>query len=934
MKTLRDLNPIAAHQWDYKRNGDLTPDNVAGKSGKKAHFICSKNKEHRWETKIYQRTKNGRNIDCPYCNGRLAFPGETDFFTVCPEAKGFWDYENNEGLDPNQLLPTSTKRVNFICSRGHKFNRQISNFTKSPKCPDCYLVENNITETHPDIAAMWDYDKNAPDTPDQFLKTSDTKVWWKCDKCGYSWKSEVASRTASQGLCPNCEANIVFTLGFNDIETKHKEILKYWNYEKNQLKPSKVNQYDDRSVFWKCRDCGYEWEALINSRIKYEKGDLKYVGCLSCEGKTAVKGYNDLITTHPKLAKEFVPELNTVPVTKVRSGSNKIRFWKCSICDQIFPATPNSRTRYKDQELHGCPYCVGKLPIQGINDFKTLHLDLAEEWDYDANELSPEDYTCSSNIEQHWICKSEPMHRWTASINTRTSGYAKCPECSRIEEGRSFAELHPELLKYWDYKLNEKGPEYYTEFSSRSVYWKCDKGHSYEHSIFKYSVHGYYCVICHGLKVIKGVNDLASMYPEFLNIWDFEANDKTPFEISLTPKVCYNYKCEHGHSWNNRIERVIETNFTCDYCSNRRILHDFNSLQALYPEIANEWVYELNDTTPDSIFPENMTYRRWECGDCGQIFSATTKGRTEGTESCPYCAELKATPGVNSFAALYPQLLNTFSKDNPFNPDLVFPSFKKRTIWECHEYGLQWAAPLNDVVEGRRECPYCSGEKAVPGKTSLKALYPELAKEYYDGNPISSDHVLPSYGEYVFWKCQEYGELYRARVREKVDGSATCPYCSGRKAVPGVNSLEALYPEIAMELHKEVYNADNILPTLTSRLEWKCQTYGLPYMATVKGLVDETESCPYCAERQAVPGVNSLKALYPDLIKEEWKFISNILLANPDEILPTNSQQFFWQCSKCGSTYKASPKSRVQNLQRNIESCPTCKGLRQKFINY
>jgi hypothetical protein len=83
---------------------------------------------------------------------------------------------------------------------------------------------------------------------------------------------------------------------------------------------------------------------------------------------------------------------------------------------------------------------------------------------------------------------------------------------------------------------------------------------------------------------------------------------------------------------------------------------------------------------------------------------------------------------------------------------LVFPSYKKLTIWNCQAYRLNWSAPLINVVEGRRECPYCSGEKAVPGKTSLKALYTELAKEYYEVNSISSDHILPSYGEYVLWK--------------------------------------------------------------------------------------------------------------------------------------------------------------------------------------
>ncbi len=919
----------------------MTPDSVSGKSGKKAHFICSNNSRHRWEVKIFQRTHRdtGENIDCPYCLGRLAFEGETDFFTKCPEAKEFWDYDTNFDIEPTQLLPTSSKKANFKCLRGHKFTRHIYNFTKSPKCPDCYLIDNNITVTHPHIAAMWDYKKNAPLTPDQFLKTNKNKVWWKCNKegCGYSWESEIVSRTSSKGLCPSCEVNIVFTPGVNDLETKDKKILKYWDYEKNTSNPSEINFYDDRKFHWICPDCGYEWKSLIQYRVKYIKGERRYVSCPSCNGNHATEGRTDISTTHPELAIEYVPELNTIPLSEIRAGTNKPIYWKCSVCNQIFPAQPNSRTRYNDHNLHGCPYCAGKLPIKGVNDFKSLQPELSEEWDYGFNELSPKDYTCGSNVVVNWKCKNDKSHsRWTASINTRSNGYAKCPDCSRIAEGDRLSDLHPELLKYWDYDRNEKGPEYYTEFSNETVWWICDENHSYPMEIYQYTRNRFYCPVCLGTRLIKGVNDLATLYPEFLDIWDYEKNDKTPYEITFTPSVPYYYKCNnHNHIWRNKIGRVIESNFSCDYCSNRRVLPEFNSLQAHYPEIAFEWVNDLNNTTPDAIFPINAEYRRWHCHECGQIFSATTKGRTEGTENCPYCGEIKAIPGVNSFAALHPNLLKYFSNDNQYNPDLVFPSYKKRTIWDCDEYDLQWAAPLNDVVEGRRECPYCSGQKAVPGITSLKAIHPELAKAYYEGNPLSSDHILPSYGEYVFWVCNEYRMIYNARVRDMVDGTAECPYCSGKTAVPGVNSLAALHPKIAQDLKDNKYSADEILPTLTSSLEWKCHIYNLPYTATPRGLVEGTESCPYCYERRVVPGVNSLSALYPDLIENEWKYLSNILLVNPNEIFPTASTpQCFWECPECGTTYKASPKGRTQNLIRGIESCPTCKGLRQKFINY
>ena len=121
MKTLRDVNPIAAEQWDYEKNGGLTPDNVSAKSGRLVSFICSNNPNHRWESKVFLRTKEGRNIDCPYCDERKVLSGETDLFTKCPITKEYWDYDANGELDPNQLLYISNKKVHFKCKRGHTF---------------------------------------------------------------------------------------------------------------------------------------------------------------------------------------------------------------------------------------------------------------------------------------------------------------------------------------------------------------------------------------------------------------------------------------------------------------------------------------------------------------------------------------------------------------------------------------------------------------------------------------------------------------------------------------------------------------------------------------------------------------------------------------------------------------------------------------------
>jgi hypothetical protein len=55
------------------------------------------------------------------------------------------------------------------------------------------------------------------------------------------------------------------------------------------------------------------------------------------------------------------------------------------------------------------------------------------------------------------------------------------------------------------------------------------------------------------------------------------------------------------------------------------------------------------------------------------------------------------------------------------------------------------------------------------------------------------------------------------------------------------------------------------------------------------------DSCPYCNNRKVSPGVNSFKVKYIDSM-DEWDYINNYILCNPDEILDTYSKDVWWDC--------------------------------------
>ena len=63
---------------------------------------------------------------------------------------------------------------------------------------------NDLLSQNPKLAQEWDYEKNKELTPDHVAPQSNKKVWWKCNKCGYSWCAFVYSRNNQKYGCPSC----------------------------------------------------------------------------------------------------------------------------------------------------------------------------------------------------------------------------------------------------------------------------------------------------------------------------------------------------------------------------------------------------------------------------------------------------------------------------------------------------------------------------------------------------------------------------------------------------------------------------------------------------------------------------------------------------------------------------------------------------------
>ena len=93
-------------------------------------------------------------------------------------------------------------------------------------------------------------------------------------------------------------------------------------------------------------------------------------------GHKILKGYNDLQTVNPELAKQWHPTKNgNLKPTNVMANSNKIVWWMYQYNNLDgthfnfeWKASINSRNRG-----NGCPYLSGHAVYRGFNDLQTVN---------------------------------------------------------------------------------------------------------------------------------------------------------------------------------------------------------------------------------------------------------------------------------------------------------------------------------------------------------------------------------------------------------------------------------------------------------------------------------------------------------------------------------------------------------------------------------
>ena len=256
--------PDIAAQWDCDRN-TVNPLEVSPGSHQYAYWKCGRG--HSWVAQIKSRALLKRG--CPYCTHKLVDSGVNDLATLHPEIAQQWDFDKNGELLPSEVFPNSTRKIWWICNRGHSWqakpNGRVANKTGCPYCSGSTTIAgvNDIFSCYPHLEKQWDFKRNNID-PSEISYASGMRVWWLCDR-GHSYQSTCSHRTLHGSGCPYCAGQKVL-LGFNDLATLHPEIAQQWDFDKNgELLPSEVTTGNNRRVWWKCSR-GHSWSAYVSDR--------------------------------------------------------------------------------------------------------------------------------------------------------------------------------------------------------------------------------------------------------------------------------------------------------------------------------------------------------------------------------------------------------------------------------------------------------------------------------------------------------------------------------------------------------------------------------------------------------------------------------------------------------------------------------------------
>ena len=268
-----------------------------------------------------------------------------------------------------------------------------------------------------------------------------------------------------------------------------------------------------------------------------------------------------------------------------------------------------------------------------------------------------------------------------------------------------------------------------------------------------------------------------------LREWNAEANGGlTPKNVSASSREKAHWKCAKGHMWAAAVYSRVG-GCGCPYCSGLKTIPGETDLATTHPELAAQWHPSKNGKlTPWDVSAGSHRKVVWIC-EKGHEWTAMVNHRTYSDSGCPYCSGHLPIPGETDFATLCPEAAAEwdYEKNGKLTPELVKPRSKYYAWWVCSA-GHSYRTSIRTRGGNGTGCPYCSGQKALPGFNDLATKEPKIAAQWYQplNGDLTPEQVTPGCNKRVYWRCDD-GHIWCARIDSRAGpNSHGCPVCAGQ----------------------------------------------------------------------------------------------------------------------------------------------------------
>lgn len=482
-------------------------------------------------------------------------PGINDLQTLYPNIAKLWHPTFNGTTLPSGISANNHNKYYWLCPKGHPWqaspNTLVQNSKKNGSC-GCSVCSgkviikgiNDLASQAPEIAAEWDYEKNNPKgiTPETVSVFSGKIVSW-IGKCGHRWPAVVNDRVRKHTGCKYCDKKELLT-GVNDLLTIAPDLCSQWDYKKNEKNPQIVVSNDHNKYWWKC-EFGHSWEESPNRRIQRYKRN-HFVNCPKCTKYQRVSFPEKCLFFYISQLFNDAIENYTIPETRQELD---IYIPSQKIAIEYDGAAFHTKEKIKNDEKKN--RWSLEQGIKMIRIREDLCPALKNDGQYTIS-ISKEPSECqldesiNKTLQFISIMKNE---RYDLDINVQRDSGKIRKMMKQYLVNNSIAKTNPEILAEWDYeKNNELGlfPEGITSGSSTiKVWWRCPMNHSYDKSPNEKIRLGKGCPYCTGKKLLKGFNDLASVYPEVALMWNYSENN------GLSPEDVIAGSSKKYHWYNN-----------------------------------------------------------------------------------------------------------------------------------------------------------------------------------------------------------------------------------------------------------------------------------------------------------------------------------------------------------------------------------------------